>query len=146
MNLIIHFFWCCRKCQNKLKKMDQSTNNLTGALPLGSYAGSPAEGACELAIILKNAVQKDTRLCSAGQLTEAERCWSQLGNLMIPYCTVWCLHSLLKLNLFLPKTRAGIVQGPFRAMSWPVFFLSDDADTWSQGRVPGTKREGSAFP
>lgn len=43
--------------------MDQSTNNLTGALPLGSYAGSPAEGACELAIILKNAVQKDIHVC-----------------------------------------------------------------------------------
>lgn len=66
-------------------------NNLTEALPLVFYAGSPAEGACVLVIILKSAVRKDTRFCVQQDSWLKQRCWSQLGNLMIPYCTVWDL-------------------------------------------------------
>lgn len=47
------------KCQNKLKKTCQSAKNLTWVLPLPSYAGRPAEGACELVIITQNAAKKD---------------------------------------------------------------------------------------
>lgn len=40
-----------------------------------SYAGSPAEGACELVLITPNAAEKDTRICVQQD--------SRLGNFMI---------------------------------------------------------------
>lgn len=55
--------------------MGHSAKNVTGALPLLSYAGSPAEGACELVIITPNAAEKDTHICVQQD--------SRLGNFMI---------------------------------------------------------------
>lgn len=105
-----------KSVKNKLKELGQP-KNLTGALPLVSYFGSPAEGACELLMTLKNAVQRYISF----QLTQAERCWSHPGSSMTPYCTAWCLSSLPELDLFLPKTGLGIVQGPFHAVSQAIF-------------------------
>lgn len=53
--------------------MGQSANNITGALPLLSYAGSPAEGACELVIITQNAAKKGIHIC----VQQDSRPWSE---------------------------------------------------------------------
>lgn len=105
--------------------MGHSAKNITGALPLLSYAGSPAEGACELVIITPNAAEKRyTYSCSAGQQT-LESTWSFHDT----YCSTWYLSSFLKPDLFLPKTGTGTVQEPFHAMSQPGLSLSEDDDT-----------------
>lgn len=101
--------------------MGQSANNITGALPSLSYAGSPAEGACELAIITQNAARNDTHIF----VQQDRRHWSFHDT----YCNTWYFSSFLKLDLFLPKTGTGIVQEPFHAMSQTGFPLSDDDNT-----------------
>lgn len=92
MNLIICFFRGYGKRQNKLKKLSQSENKLTAALPPVSSLGRPAEGACELVIILNNT--EDANFYVAGQLTGAKRCWSQPDILMTTHCTMWRLSSV----------------------------------------------------
>lgn len=92
MNLIICFFRGYGKRQNKLKKLSQSENKPTAALPPVSSLGRPAEGACELVIILNNT--EDANFYVAGQLTGAKRCWSQPDILMTTHCTMWHLSSV----------------------------------------------------
>lgn len=75
--------------------MDQSANNITGALPLLSYAGSPAEGACELVIITQNAAKNDIHIC----VQRDSRHWQFHDT----YSSTWYFSSFLKIDLFLPK-------------------------------------------
>lgn len=56
-----------------------SAKKVRGALPLPSYAGRPAEGACELVIITQNAAKKSIHIC----VQQDSRHWSQLGNSII---------------------------------------------------------------